>query len=64
MKRGRIRGNPVAEGYAGAVMQKPLEIQWDGRTDRPAKCSRLAATDDAEWWSWRMTMKLKVDDTE
>ena len=48
MKRGRIRGNPVAEGYAGAVMQKPLEIQWDGRTDRPAKCSRLAATDDAE----------------
>ena len=26
-KQGRIRGNPVADGWAGAVMQKPLGIQ-------------------------------------
>ena len=33
-KQGRIRGNPVADGWAGAVMQKPLGIQkCDGRTD-------------------------------
>ena len=35
-KQGRIHGNPVADGWAGAVMQKPLGIQkCDGQTDRP-----------------------------
>ena len=35
-KQGRIHGNPVADGRAGAVMRKPLEIQkCDGRTDQP-----------------------------
>ena len=36
MKQGRIHNNPVADGWARAVMQKPLGIQkCDGRTDRP-----------------------------
>ena len=39
-KQGRIHGNPVADGWAGVVMQKPLGIQkcdgrTDGQTDRP-----------------------------
>ena len=35
-QQGRIHGNPVADGWAGAVMQNRLEIQkCDGRTDRP-----------------------------
>ena len=39
-KQGRIHGNPVAYGWAGAVPQKPLGIQkcdrrTDGPTDRP-----------------------------
>ena len=35
-KQGRIHGNPVADGWAGAVMRKPLGIQkYDGPTDRP-----------------------------
>ena len=30
-----MHGNPVAEGWAGAVMQKPLRIQkCDGPTDQ------------------------------
>ena len=34
-KQGRIHGNPVADGWAGAVMRKPLGIQkYDGPTDR------------------------------
>ena len=34
-KQGRIHGNPVAHGWAGAVMQKPRAIQkCYGRTDR------------------------------
>jgi len=34
-KQGRIHGNPVADGWAGAVMRKPLAIQkYFGRTDR------------------------------
>ena len=41
VKQGRIHGNPVADGWAGAIMQKPLailEIFWtDGRTDRNGK---------------------------
>ena len=35
-EQGRIHGNPVADGWAGAVMRKPLAIQkCDGRTDGP-----------------------------
>ena len=35
LKQGRIHGNPVADGWAGAVMRKPLAIQkYFGRTDR------------------------------
>ena len=39
-KRGRIHGNPVADGWAGAVMQEPIAIQKcdvrkDGPTDGP-----------------------------
>ena len=35
-KQGRTHGNPVADGWAGAVMRKPLGIQkCDGRTDIP-----------------------------
>ena len=35
IKQGRIHGNPVADGWAGAVMRKPLAIQkYFGRTDR------------------------------
>ena len=36
MKQGRIHGRTVADGWAGAVMQKPLAIQkCDGWTDGP-----------------------------
>ena len=36
VKQGRIHGNPVADGWAAAVMRKPLGIQkCDGRTDGP-----------------------------
>ena len=35
-KQGRIHGRTVADGWAGAVMPKPLIIQkCEGRTDRP-----------------------------
>ena len=39
VKQGQIHGNPVADGWAGAVMQKPLAIQkcyrqTEGQTDR------------------------------
>ena len=35
-KQGRIHSNPVADGWAGAVMQKPLGIKkCDRPTDRP-----------------------------
>ena len=34
-EQGRIHGNTVADGLAGAVMQKPLAIQkYYGPTDR------------------------------
>ena len=34
-KQGRIHGSPVMDGWAGAVMRKPLGIQkCDGPTDR------------------------------
>ena len=44
-KQDQIHGNPVADGWAGAVMQKPLGIQkcygtdgrTDGRTDGPTR---------------------------
>ena len=40
--KGRIHGNPVADGWAGAVTQKTLGNQkcdgrTDGRTDRHGK---------------------------
>ena len=38
MKQGRTHVNPVADGWAGAVLQKPLGIQkCDGRTDGPTR---------------------------
>ena len=41
IKQGRIHGNPVADGWAGAVMQKPLAVleifRMDRRTDRPTR---------------------------
>ena len=42
-KQGRILGNPVEDGWAGAVMQKPLEIQkcYGGRTDLPTDTARF-----------------------
>ena len=48
-KQGRIHGNPVADGWAGAVLRKSIGIQkCDGRTDGPmdgptdtARCPRL-----------------------
>ena len=53
-KQGRIYGNPVADGWAGAIMQKSLAILGcygptdrgtDGRTDRYGKVlSRACAT--------------------
>ena len=57
-KQGRIHGNPVADGWAGAVMRKPLAIQkcdrqTNGRTDRPTNrawcrvaCPRLKMNDE------------------
>ena len=39
-KQGRIHGNPVADGWAGAAMRKPLETQkcdqptWQGVESR------------------------------
>ena len=36
LKQGWIHGNPVADGWVGAVMQKPLGIQkCDGPMDGP-----------------------------
>ena len=42
VKQGRTHRNPVADGWAGAVLQKPLGIQkcdgrTDGQTDRPTR---------------------------
>ena len=42
IKQGRIHGNPVADGWAGAVMRKSLGIQkcdrpTNGRTDQQTK---------------------------
>ena len=44
-EQGRIHGNTVADDLAGAVMQKPIEIQkcdgpTDRRTDRPSEVAR------------------------
>ena len=45
-EQGRIHGNPVADGWEGALMRKPLAIQkyfgridgWmDGRMDGPTR---------------------------
>ena len=49
-KQGQIHGRTVADGWTGAVMQKPLAIQkcdgpTDGPTDRHGKVqSRVSAT--------------------
>ena len=48
-KQGRINGNPVADDWAGAVMQKPPAIlaifRTDGPTDRHGEVlSRVSAT--------------------
>ena len=44
-EQGRIHGNPVADGWAGAVMRKSFGIQeCDGPTDIPtdtARCPKL-----------------------
>ena len=45
-KQGWIHGNPVADGWAGAVMRKPLGIQkcdlpTDRRTDLPTDTARF-----------------------
>ena len=37
MQQGRIHGNPVADGWAGVVMRKPLAIQ---RSDGPTETER------------------------
>ena len=41
LKQGRIHGNPVADGWAGAVLQKTFGIQkCDGRTDGTTDTAR------------------------
>ena len=37
LKQGRIHGNPVADEWAGAEMQKPLAILEIFVTDRPTQ---------------------------
>ena len=55
VKQGQIHGKTVADGWAGAVMQKPLAIQkrylsTDGRTDRHGKVySRVSATKNEDY---------------
>ena len=40
-EQGRIHGNSVADGWAGAVMRNPLAIQkCDGRTEGPTDTAR------------------------
>ena len=49
-KQGRIHGNPVADSWAGAVMQKPLGFQkCDGWTDLPTYRPTDRPTDTARW---------------
>ena len=58
-KQGRIHGKTVADGWAGAVMQKPLEIQkyllrTDLPTDRPrcrVACPRLKRKEKRRGWT-------------
>ena len=40
-KEGRIHGETVADSWAGAVMQKPLEKFCDGPTDQPTRQGEL-----------------------
>ena len=66
-KQGRIHGNPVADGWAGAVMQKTLGIQkcdgWTDRhnyrpTDRHGKVkSRVSATKKILLQLWHLKLK-------
>ena len=45
IKQGRIHGNPVADGWAGAVMQKLLGTKkCDGPTDLPTVTARCRVT--------------------
>ena len=46
LKQGRIHGNPVADGWAGAVMQKPLGIQ---KCDLPTDLPTDGPTRQGEW---------------
>ena len=66
IKQGRIHGNPVADGLAGAVMRKPLTIQKgygtnrrrDGRTDRHGKVqSCVSATENMQLLSSRIQVQ-------
>ena len=45
-KQGRIHGSPVADGWAGAVMQKLLGIQ---KCDRPTNQLTNQQTDRLTW---------------
>ena len=40
LKQGLIHGNLVADGWAGAVMRKPIAIQFFFRTDGPTDTAR------------------------
>ena len=55
IKQGRIHGNPVADGWARAVMQKLLGIKkCDGRTYRP--------TDQLTYRPTRQGVESRVSD--
>ena len=58
-KQGQIHGNPVGDGWAGAVMQKPLGIQkCDGPTDRPTDTARCRVA------CLRLKMSVKVNGSQ
>ena len=46
-KQGRIHGTPVADGWAGAIMPKPLANQKRDVTDRPTDRPTNRPTDTA-----------------
>ena len=56
IKQDRIHGRTVADGWVGAIMQKPLAIQkYDGRTSggtdgqtNTARYSRMSATKNGQ----------------
>ena len=60
-------GNPVADGWAGAVMQKPLGIQkCDGQTDQPTDRPTDRPTDTARCRvaCLRLKMSVKVNGSQ